>query len=323
MMKYFKWGCAARGKARLRLRRLRRLPLAVCALVFFLAPAGCAGRRAGEADDGKLRVCASFYMMYDLCEKVGGGRINLFCLTPSGTEPHDWEPAPSDIITIGSADVFVYHGGVEFWADRALAAVSNAKLTVVRASDAAVPDGLGDDPHTWLDPKLAKLELGEIASAFALADPGNENYYRENFSYWSSELDKLDDAYRDALAGAEGMYIVVSHEAFGYLCAAYGLTQTAVEGLSPDSEPSAGRIARIIDLMRENGIKTVFYGALTSPKAIEQIAEATGAEAAVLDPIEGLTAEGAQNGDDYFSIMYRNLDALRKAAELRCIEPWR
>ncbi|MCL2461934.1 MAG: zinc ABC transporter substrate-binding protein [Defluviitaleaceae bacterium] len=293
---------------------MKKLIISACALLFLLTMPGCGAKiPANTASGGKLKVCASFYTMYDFCEKIGGDRIDLTCLTPNGAEPHDWEPSPSDMITVEDADVFVYHGGIEFWADQVLAAVSGKGLTAVRASDAAVPGGIGDDPHVWLDPKLAKLELGAIKDAFAAADPDNADFYEDNYTACAAEFDKLDAAYRDGLASAAGKSIVAAHAAFGYLCAEYGLTQVAVEGLTPDSEPSAGRIAQIIDLMKSDGIKVIFAEPLSSSKAVDQIAAATGAETEILDPVEGLTADEKANGDDYLSIMYRNLDALEKA----------
>ncbi|MCL2351496.1 MAG: zinc ABC transporter substrate-binding protein [Firmicutes bacterium] len=301
----------------------RVLPAVFCALLSAVLPlTSCAAgnSRPGPGDSGgKLKVVASFYTMYDFCEKIGGDKISLACLTPAGAEPHDWEPSPTDMAAVENADVFVYHGGIEFWADRVLSAVRSGRLTVVRASDTAVPDGLGEgDPHVWLAPGLAKTELGAIAGAFAAADPANADFYEANNAAWAAEFDKLDEAYKDGLFGAAGKTIVVSHEAFGYLCAAYGLTQEAVEGLSPDSEPSAGRVAQIIDLMERDGIGTIFYEELTSSKAVGQIAEATGAEAVVLSPLEGLTQEEVKNGDDYVSVMYRNLEALKKAVNYIC-----
>ena len=107
--------------------------------------------------------------------------------------------------------------------------------------------------------------------------------------------------------------IVVAHEAFGYLCDAYGLTQVGIEGLSPDSEPDPGRMAEVIDFVREHSISTIFFEELVSPKVAEAIASETGAQAKMLSPLEGLSDEQAAAGADYFSVMHDNLAALMEA----------
>ena len=107
--------------------------------------------------------------------------------------------------------------------------------------------------------------------------------------------------------------IVVSHEAYGYLCQAYHLEQIGIEGLSPDSEPDAARMAQIVDLVRAKGITTIFFEELVSPKVAQAIASETGAEAVELSPLEGLTQEDLAAGEDYVSVMRANLAKLQKA----------
>jgi len=107
--------------------------------------------------------------------------------------------------------------------------------------------------------------------------------------------------------------IVVAHEAYGYLCDAYGLTQIAIEGLSADSEPSPARMTEIIDFINENKIEYIFVEELASTKAAERIASETGAVLLPLNPLEGLTDEELSGGEDYLSVMYKNLEMLKEA----------
>ncbi|NKN31604.1 zinc ABC transporter solute-binding protein, partial [Weissella cibaria] len=99
------------------------------------------------------------------------------------------------------------------------------------------------------------------------------------------------------------------------LCDAYGLTQMGIEGLTPDSEPDPARMAEVIDFVKENKVKTIFFEDLVSPKVAETIAKETGAKTEVLYPLEGLTDEKLKNGDDYFSVMEKNLTVLKEALE--------
>lgn len=120
----------------------------------------------------------------------------------------------------------------------------------------------------------------------------------------------MDKEYRDALGEQESQYIVVSHEAFGYLCKAYGLVQIPIRGISADAEPDAARMREIIEMTEKYKVRVVFFEALGSPKVAEAIAVETGCETLPLHPIGGLTEEQSKAGEDYFSLMRSNLEAL-------------
>ena len=171
------------------------------------------------------------------------------------------------------------------------------------------------DPHVWLDPMFAKKEMENIKDALVKADPENQAYYEANYETYAQKFDELDQTYKETLSPLPGKSVVVAHEAFGYLCSAYGLTQMGIEGLTPDSEPDPARMALVIDFVKENQVKTIFFEELVSPKVAETIAKETGAGTEVLNPLEGLTDEQLKNGDDYFSVMEKNLDVLKKALE--------
>lgn len=296
----------------------------LCAVLLF---AGCSIRQAEQPEQNKLSVYASFYTMYDFAKKIGGDKADITVLVPDGTEPHDWEPAAADIVGLQNADLFIYNGAqMEHWVEDVLSSLDSSKLIVVEASKGiALRDGANEeeeedqhgaiDPHVWLDPKNAKMELAAIKDAFIKADAENAVYYEANYEKWAKEFDALDEAYRLALSGLPKKEIIVSHEAYGYLCAAYGITQIGIEGLSPDSEPDPGRMAEIIELAREKGVTTIFFEELLSPDVANAIAAETGAKTAVLSPIEGLTDEERAAGDDYLSVMRKNLAALEEALQ--------
>ena len=146
-------------------------------------------------DDGRLKVMASFYPMYDFARKVGGDKIQVKDMVPAGTEPHDWEPAATDIRNLEDADVFVYNGAdLEHWAEDVLDTLENQDLVVSEASDGVeLLDGgedhahgdNGKDPHVWLDPMRAKQEMANIKDAFVKADPENRDYYEANYEKYA------------------------------------------------------------------------------------------------------------------------------------------
>lgn len=312
---------------------INRLSALVCACTLSLSLlTGCGTQPADTAaGDGRLRVLTSFYPMYDFACKIGGDCIDVTNMVPSGTEPHDWEPSTNDLKNLEKADVFIYNGAdMEPWADDLLVSRSDT-LRMVEASENVelrTTDGEhehahehedadhhhGDfDPHVWLDPENAKIEMEAIRDALCAADPENSTVFQSNYEKYAAELDALDAEFREKLAPLPNRTIVVAHEAFGYLCDAYGLTQVGIEGLSPDSEPDPGRMAEVIDFVREHSISTIFFEELVSPKVAEAIASETGAQAKMLSPLEGLSDEQAAAGADYFSVMHDNLAALMEA----------
>lgn len=314
----------------------------LCSTVF----SGCSASSLPSGNDGeKLSICASFYAMADFAEKIGGDKVVVTNMVKSGEEPHDWEPTAKDIVGLENADIFVYSGvGFEHWTEDTLKALQNKELLVVTASegietiaghtheheegeehDEATHEESGEheededhgesgiDPHTWLSPLNAKIQMENIKNALVSVDSENKNYYEENFTKYAAELDKLDKEYKDTLSALPNKKIIVSHEAFGYLCNAYGLEQHGVDGLSPESEPSPARVAEIIDLVNNENIKVIFFEELVSSKIADSIATQTGAKTDVLSTIEGLTEDQLSSGSDYFSVMRENLEALKNA----------
>ncbi|MDR1732940.1 MAG: zinc ABC transporter substrate-binding protein [Synergistaceae bacterium] len=270
---------------------------------------------ANESQQTRISVYASFYPMYDFAVKIGGERVQVTNMASGAVEPHEWEPAAADVAGLEKAAVFICNGlSMEPWIDDVLGSLQNKKLVVVNASKGISPEDRGDmDPHVWLDPMNAKQEMANIRDAFIQVDPKGKEYYEANFHRYARELDALNESFRKALLPFAGKSVVVTHGAFQYLCSACGLNQVAVEGAYPESEPTPARMSEIIEFVRKNGVKTVFYEEEGNPKVAETVAKAAGAKTAVLNPLEGLSDRARAAGDDYFSVMRRNLKSLLSA----------
>ena len=269
-----------------------------------------------EESSSKLKVMTSFYPMYDFASKVGGDKVEVTNMTPAGTEPHDWEPSAKDITQLEKADVFIYNGAdMEHWTDDVLNTLDSKEITVVEASKGIdlLKEGKSYDPHVWLNPLNAKKEMENIKDALVKADEKNKDYYEKNYKTYAKKFDTLDSEYSTTLSTVKNKNLIASHEAFGYLCEAYGLKQIGIEGLSPDSEPDAAKMKEIIRFAKKNNVKTIFFEELVSPKVSKTIAKELGAEAKVLDPIEGLSEDQQELGADYFSVMESNLQTLKEA----------
>lgn len=303
--------------------------LLILFLITLIIISGCSDRV--EPDNGKLKVYTSFYPIYDFTSKIAGDRLEVYNMVASGIEPHDWEPSASDIVNLENADIFIYNGaGMEHWVEGVLPTLENKDLLVIEASQGIelLTDDHnhndedehnhghdhGDyDAHVWTDPLNVKIIMDNIKNGLNQIDPDSKDFYQDNYKRYSKELDILHNEFEASLSTLPNKDIVVSHKAFSYMCQAYGLNQIAIDGLYPDSEPNPGRMAEIIDFVKDNKIKVIFFEELASPKIANAIALETGAVVDVLNPLESLSDEEIQNGDDYFSVMRKNLEALERA----------
>ncbi|MFC3798207.1 metal ABC transporter substrate-binding protein [Cohnella sp. GCM10012308] len=272
----------------------------------------------------KLQVAASFYPMYEFARQVAGDLAEVSLMVPAGVEPHDWEPTPKDMALLSKADVFVYNGIVEGWAEQALSSAGSGDRVDVEASaglerdatggeQASDGDHAGMDPHVWLSPVLAQREVEHIRDGLSKADPAHSADYEANAEVYMAKLRQLDADFRAALGQASHKTFVTQHAAFGYLAREYGLTQLPISGLSPEQEPTPAQMASVVKEIKSLGISTIFFEELVDPKIAETIASETGAKTDVLNPIEGLTKDDKAQGLDYIGLMNQNLTALEKA----------
>jgi zinc transport system substrate-binding protein len=268
--------------------------------------AGCGGSDAGSGDKS---VVAAFYPLAYAAEQIGGGGVAVRNLTPAGAEPHDLELTAGDVKDVQDADLVLYLGeGFMPGLERAVAGRDGTSLDLLGGQKLVSGREEGGDsapdPHVWLDPVRYAGMVRAIGTALrdkAAADD------------LAKRLEALDAELRGGLATCKRRQIITSHAAFGYLAGRYGLEQVPLEGLSPEAEPSARGIEQLVRLVRSSGATTVFFETLVSPKLARTVAREAGAQTAVLNPIEGLTADDITGGADYFSVMRDNLRALRKA----------
>jgi len=298
--------------------KVRRSFVTLTVILAMAASACSSGGSSGN--DGKLKVVAGFYPLAEAATKVGAGLVDVQNLTPPGVEPHDLELTPGEIADIQSADVVLYlsHG----FAPAVEQAVADAQGTTVDLLEGmslkpGVPEkgeeGEAPDPHVWLDPVLYQQLVDRAEQALAQVRPADASTFETNATEFKAQLGGLDDEYRSGLTGCSREVIVTSHAAFGYLSARYGLTQEPISGISPDAEPSPDRLAELAQLVRRDGVTTIFTEELVSPKVAETLANEVGVATAVLNPLEGLTGQELSAGQDYVSVMRSNLHTLEQA----------
>ncbi len=265
-----------------------------------------------DNSSGKIHVTASFYPLYFFASEIGGDKAVVNNITPAGAEPHDYEPTPQDIAKIENSKLLILNGGFEAWGDKIKGGLVGKGVVLVIAGEGLLTKS---DPHVWLSPALAKIETQRILAGFIKVDPTNTSYYSKNEKELETKLIQLDQDYKKGLKDCVRRDIVTSHSAFGYLADAYGFNQIAISGLSPDSEPSSQTLVEIVNFVRKNDIKYIFFEKLVSPKLSDTIASETGAKLLVLDPLEGIPQDEIEKGADYFSVMRANLSNLEVALE--------
>ncbi|WP_414653798.1 metal ABC transporter substrate-binding protein [Geminicoccus sp.] len=257
---------------------------------------------AAYADDGPLPVVASFSILGDMVQEIGGSRVALTTLVGHDGDAHVYEPTPTDAKTLAAARLLVVNGlHFEGWLPRLTDAAGFAGETVV-ASAGIVPRSFGDhaeehhdeseeahadddhghgavDPHAWQDLANGVIYARNIGAGLAKADPAHAAEYAKATEAYVARLQALDADVKARLSAVpdERRKVVTSHDAFGYFSAAYGVTFIAPVGTSTDAEASAADVARIIDQIRREKIAAVFVENVTNTKLVDQISSETGA----------------------------------------------
>lgn len=312
-----------------RLCTLAALPIAVLVL------SSCGGTEdsppaAAEGQD-PMEVVVSFYPLEFATNRIVGDLATVETLTSPGVDPHDVELSPQSVAGVKQADLVIYSADLQPAVDKAVEGqAKDHALDVNGAGDLMEATGEDDeekghaeeeeghseeehgstDPHFWLDPERLASVSQAIADQLAETDPDNAQTYQANADELVAELTTLKEEYDTGLASCTQEDLVTTHEAFGYIAEPYGFHQVAVTGLAPDSEPSAARLADVSKIVEESGATTVYSEVLLGADIAETVANETGAQVQVLDPIEGVT--DASPGEDYIEIMRANLEALRE-----------
>lgn len=313
-------------------------------VVLILIPLASCARKIGF-EEGKLKVVTTVYPVYDFTTKIAGDKADVKLLVKPGNDPHSWELSTDDMVLLEEADLLVANGAnMEPWLDTCLDALDNKDIEVCIASskldlitfgdttDDAFEDFENDDhhdhdeldhdghdhsangidPHTWLSLDNAMAEIDEITEALIKIDSANSDYYKANADSYKSEIMSLkleSEAFRSKL---ENKTIVVSHEAFGYMCIDFDMMQLPIEGISSDSEPDARTVSIIIDFIRANDVKVIYYDSIINPSAAEVISDETGCELIMLHSFGSVTAKEYNDGLSYVDAMRDNLDALSR-----------
>jgi len=266
------------------------LLLAAALLLGALLGAGC-GAAGGGAPTGALDVVASTTLLADIAQNVAGDRLQVQPLIPVGTDPHAFEPTPSDLEKVAGADLVIINGaGLE---GTLLSTVQNAvggDTTIVDASaglptrtprpgEPALASG-EQDPRFWLHPQLVKTYVANVEQAFSEADPAGAAEHKANAAAYDKKLDALDAwiGQQVAQVPAAGRKLVTDHASLGYFADRYRfeVVGTVIPSASTGETPTARQLAELTRAIRRTGARAIFVVASDNPQLAEQIGSETG-----------------------------------------------
>jgi len=278
----------------------------------------------------KIRIVASVFPLMEFAQAVCGERGEVRLLVPPGAEIHTWQPRPSDIVRLSSADLFIFIGSsMEPWLQDILDAVQNPNLRTLEASqgiplikrdstgsehegeheDEHAHEAEGVDPHIWLDFQNDQIIIDKIAAALSGLDLEGTSIFRKNASVYKQRLRALDEKFRGTFQECtHKVFILGGHAAFGYMARRYGLRQISLYGLSPDSRPTPKKLIEIVELAKKYKIKVIFFESSVNDELARVLAREVGARTLVLNPGANLTKEELELGKTFFDIMEENLE---------------
>jgi zinc transport system substrate-binding protein len=283
-------------------------------------------------DNSKLQAVSSFNPLHEFSQSVGGEKIDVTLLVPVGVEPHDWEPTIKDVQRMQKSDLIVINGiGFESWVDdliendyQGIIVNTSNGIELNSSKEEHEEEGheeeqheeegqedehghLEGDPHIWLNPLHAKIQVQNIANAFADSDSTNSEFYLANAEKYNKKLDSLDSKIRTELSGCKHDFIAF-HDAFSYFADEYDLNQhTIVATTNSHGEVTAKTLENVISTARELNIKVIFSEETVNAKTSQIIANEIGGKVLVLSPLE-IVSE-----DNYISKMTQNLENLKEA----------
>ncbi|MDH3617654.1 MAG: metal ABC transporter substrate-binding protein [Nitrosopumilus sp.] len=279
------------------------------------------GLQTNQKDNSKkINAIASFYPLYDFAKQVGQDKVDVQLLVPTGVEPHDWEPTIQDVQQMQKSNLIIINGiGFENWVhslkelNYSGTIVDTSVGIIIRDSEIIDEhetdehDHESGDPHIWLNPVLAKIQVQNIADSFSQQDPQNQQFYQTNAKSYIKKLDNLDNKIRKELSTCNRDFIAF-HDAFSYFADEYELHQhTIISSNDPHAEPTAKTLENVINTARELQIQIIFTEESVDTRVSNVIANEISGKILVLSPIEtGIDG-------NYISRMTQNLDNLKEA----------
>ena len=277
-----------------------------------------------EIPSEKLTVVTTIFPLKDIAENIGGDKIDVINLLPSGASPHTFEPTPKQIKELRDAEICIRIGlDADFWLDKIITSAGSRNLTVVTAGNLVelIKSEEEEDhdthehehgeynPHIWLDPLNAVEISKKISEALGEKLPAEKDYFRKNLKNYIFQLEKLDSEIRERVSGFSRKEFIAMHSAWIYFAKRYGLIQAGEITESPGKEPTPQYVSDLIKTIRELNTKAIFAEYQLNPKLAESIAKETGIKVLKLDP---LGDEDSTDRNSYIKLIKYNVKILEE-----------
>lgn len=298
--------------------------LSVVAL-FFASISIINSLKTKENNDVGVNIIATNFVGFDFSRAVAKDAANVSMLVKPGTEVHDFEPTPQDIIKIEDASLFVYIGGEsEEWIDEILTNNDIDKnktfrmmdyVPLLHEEDVEHEEEEEYDEHIWTNPKNAELIVSALAEKLASMYPERTTFFRENADLYNWQIEAIDKQIREIVSAASDKELVFADRfPFLYFVNEYGLNYVAAfPGCAEQTEASSSKIAELIDHVNAKENKVVLKIELTSDKYARAIANETGAKIFTLSAAHNISENDFNDGKTYVDIMRDNLKTLKEA----------
>jgi ABC-type Zn uptake system ZnuABC Zn-binding protein ZnuA len=292
-------------------------PMRACVvLTLVLAAVAAAGCGDAGSGSGSLRVTATTTQVADIVSNVGRGRVRVVRILSPNSDPHEYEPRPSDARAVAEAKLIFRSGGdVDDWLGGLLSDAGSHARTVdlSRSVDTAKGPGGELDPHWWQDASNGALAAEAVRDALVKADPAGRAAYRTNAAAYVRRLRALDRS----IAGCIGMLspaqrkLVTSHDALGYYARRYGLTVIGalIPSLSSQAQPSARDTQRLVGQIERERVRAIFPESSLNPKLERAVSRETGARVGHALYADSLGPAGS-SGATYVGSLEANTAAL-------------
>lgn len=261
-----------------------------------------------EVNNGKIDVAVSIGPEVEFVKAVGGDKVNVILMVPSGSDPHTYEPLPGQLTRVSNAKMYAEVGTpVEFEINymgkiksiNPTMLVVNCSEGVNLISNTAENESDEVDPHIWTDPKNAEIMVENIYQGLVQIDPADKDYFQKNRDQYLKKLDELDKNATKLIKEKNSSIIIVFHPAFGYYAKEYNLTMVAA--MINDEEPSPQRIAMLVDTAQKNNIHVVFTEPQYDPKYMQSVASQIGGRVVFVNDLDENYLQNMENISKAFS----------------------
>ncbi|OED44723.1 iron ABC transporter substrate-binding protein [Chromatiales bacterium (ex Bugula neritina AB1)] len=246
----------------------------------------------------RLKVATTFTVIADMTRNVAGNAADVVSITKPGAEIHNYQPTPRDLLRVRDADLVLWNGlGLERWFVKFMQRLKSAEEVVISEGVTEIPIIHGPyrnkpNPHAWMSPQAALIYIGNIRDALVAADPANSELYDANAKAYAQQVTDLVEPLKEQLESvpAGQRWLASSEGAFSYLARDFGLDEIYLWPINADSQGAPQQVRRMIDAVREHGIKAVFSESTVSDKAARQVARETGARYGGVLYVDSLSA---------------------------------